>query len=218
MMRSPALRPFVLGLCFFAAAGFSARAMRAEQVPLHAPLGNLPNQIGAWSGEDTPPFAENVLTALGVDAYVSRIYATDAAAPVALYVGYYASQRTGDTIHSPQNCLPGAGWLPVHNARVDIPVAGRPSPLTVNRLVIQKGLEQQVVLYWYQSRGRVVASDYWSKVYLVYDAARYHRSDAAMVRVISPVMAGEASVEAAERRAAEFTSTMFSALERLLPA
>ena len=140
-----------------------------------------------------------------------------AESPVALYVGYYESQRTGDTIHSPQNCLPGAGWLPVRTSRIDLRVPGREEPVTVNSLLIQKGLERQVVLYWYQSHGRVVASDYLSKAYLVYDAARHRRSDAAMVRVISPVGPSDTSDRETEARAARFIQAMFPDLERLLP-
>jgi EpsI family protein len=98
-----------------------------------------------------------------------------------------------------------------------VAVAGRAEPVTVNRLLIQKGLDRQVVLYWYQSHGRVVASDFESKAYLVYDAVRRRRSDAAMVRVISPVLPTDANVEAAEARAVSLIETSFPQIDRLLP-
>ena len=92
-------------------------------------------------------------------------------------------------MHSPLNCLPGAGWQPLEKSYLPIQVAdasGMPSEITVNRYVIEKGLDQQVVLYWYQSHGRVIANEYRSKIFMVYDAARLNRSDAALVRVTSP--------------------------------
>ena len=115
---------------------------------------------------------------------------------VGLYVGYHDSQRQGDTIHSPLNCLPGAGWQPLEQGRITVSVrdhgTARPAPIEVNRVVIGKGLDRQLVLYWYQSHRRVVASEYWGKVYTVLDAMRYNRTDAAMVRVITPVRDGRA--------------------------
>lgn len=209
-------RLFLLAMCFLAAAGLGARAARPEQVGLPAPLTSLPNTVDTWTGQEAP-FAPEVTRALGVDDYVHRVYASATNQPVSFYVGYYASQRTGDTIHSPANCLPGAGWLPVRSARVALEVPGRAAPITINRLLIQKGLDRQVVLYWYQSHGRVVASDYWSKAYLVWDAARHGRSDAAMVRVITPLAGGQDAERAANDRAARFIQMVFPSLDRLLP-
>ena len=95
--------------------------------------------------------------------------------PVGLYAGYYRSQRQGDTIHSPQNCLPGAGWRPVSSATINLTSPGGSVP--VNQYVIQKGLDQQVVLYWYQGRGRVVANEYANKALLMWDAATLQRTN-----------------------------------------
>ena len=103
-----------------------------------------------------------------------------------LYIGYFRSQRTGATIHSPKNCLPGAGWNPAQSSVYQLPLDdGRKVP--INLYLIRKGLESEVVLYWYQSHGRVVASEYWGKFYLVYDALRLNRTDAALVRITVPV-------------------------------
>lgn len=216
--RRAVWRLFIVAFLLFAAAAIADRAARHD-VGSHPPsIERLPMSIGAWRGYQAPPFSDEVLAQLGVDDYVNRVYVagTDAL-PVSLYVGYYRSQRAGDTMHSPQNCLPGAGWLPVSTTRITIPVdAGR--RVTINRLIIEKGLERQAVLYWYQSRGRVVASEYWSKAYLVYDTIRENRSDAAMVRVIAPVLASDADEAAAEARAVEFVQETFPAISRLLPA
>ncbi len=218
MMPPPAStwRLLIVSGCLLATSLLGAKAFRPEMVTLHTPLVEMPRTIGAWSGQDAPAFAADVLAALGVDDYINRVYvASDT--PISLYVGYYQSQQTGDTIHSPQNCLPGAGWLPVTTAQVELPVDGRAEPVTINRLLIQKGADRQVVFYWYQSHGRVIASDYWSKAYLVLDAMRRNRSDAAMVRIISPVLPSDTDERAAQERGAAFVKAAFPQLDRLLP-
>lgn len=216
-MTRPAWRLVIVGCCLLAAAVMGARAAQPHSAALPTPLLYIPKTIEHWTGHDAPAFAPDVLAALGVDDYINRVYvASDV--PVSLYVGYYESQQTGDTMHSPQNCLPGAGWLPVTTSQVDLSVDGRPEPITINRLLIQKGTDRQVVFYWYQSHGRVVASDYWSKVYLVLDAMRRNRSDAAMVRVISPVLPSDADERAAQERGAAFVKAAFPQVDRLLPS
>jgi EpsI family protein len=135
-------------------------------------------------------------------------------------IGYYQSQREGDTMHSPLNCLPGAGWLPVSQSRTKIQVKDGESTreIEVNDFVIEKGLDRQAVLYWYQSHGRVVASEYWGKIYTVTDAIRLNRTDAAMVRVICPVSGSDGAAERrAEEAATAFTKAMFPLLGRYLP-
>jgi len=167
------------------------------------------------------PLPADSLATLGVDDYVSRVYvdagtATGAAAqPVSLYVGYYASQRQGDTIHSPQNCLPGAGWQPVEGGRIQLPVGGR--SVEVNRYVIEKGLDRQVVLYWYQGRGRIVASEYANKFWLMVDAARVHRTNGALVRVMAPIGSNAANLGSADRAVIDFSRALLSQLNGFLP-
>jgi EpsI family protein len=104
---------------------------------------------------------------------------------VSLYIGYYASQRQGDTIHSPQNCLPGAGWQVLDSGRVTL--TSPAGPVDVNRYLIGKGLDRQMVLYWYQGRNRIIASEYTNKLFLMVDAARLHRTSGGLVRLIAPV-------------------------------
>jgi EpsI family protein len=137
--------------------------------------------------------------------------------PIGLYVGYYGSQRQGDTMHSPLNCLPGAGWSPVSFRRMSISVpssAEASRDITVNRYVIEKGLDRQLVLYWYQGHGRVVASEYLGKIYMVLDAIRTNRTDGAMVRIIAPIVTDEAHAEA---QAVGFAQVLFPLLGRYLP-
>ena len=176
----------VVALALIVACGVYARgSARPEQPVPRTSLADLPLTLGAWQGAEASPLADDVLSELGVDDYLNRHYTAVSAAPVSVYVGYYASQRQGDTIHSPQNCLPGAGWQPIFSDRTTI--AAGSSALPVNRFVIQKGLARQAVLYWYQGRGRVVANEFANKGLLMLDAARLRRTDGGLVRLISPV-------------------------------
>jgi EpsI family protein len=163
-----------------------------------------------------------VIAVLGVDDYVNREYLSRTEPYVGLYVGFYKSQRQGDTMHSPLNCLPGAGWLPVKEDRTTFSVSGGDGvqrDITVNQFVIQKGLDRLMVLYWYQSHGRSIASEYTSKLYMVYDAMRLNRTDAAMVRVITPITGTGPSDEAdAARRAKTFVQDLFPSLASVLPS
>lgn len=204
-------RAIVVVVLLAAAAVFGARA-DADEPPIdREPLTTLPYELDEWSGRDARPFPDDVVALLGVDDYVHRTYLNGAAVPVSLYAGYYTSQRQGDTIHSPQNCLPGAGWRPISSTIVSLPTArGR---VSVNQYVIQKGLDKQVVLYWYQGRGRVVANEYRNKLLMMWDAATEGRTNGGLVRVMTPVTAGaDAAAEAAA-----FATTLLPRLERFMP-
>jgi EpsI family protein len=126
-------------------------------------------------------------------------------------------------MHSPLNCLPGSGCEPISQTYARVPLAGGvneggPSAITINRYVVQKGLERQLVLYWYQAHGRVIASEYWSKFYLIRDAVRLNRTDGALVRVIAPVVGDGPDAEArAERLGTAFIQAMFTRLSAYLP-
>jgi EpsI family protein len=194
------------------AALYSGRSTSAEAVVAREPLSSLPNVLGQWHGREAPPLADDVLGQLGVDDYVNRQYARPGGPPIGIYVGYYASQRQGDTIHSPQNCLPGAGWLPVETRVTELHGGARTVP--VNEFVIQKGLDRQVVLYWYQGRGRVIASEYANKAFLMLDAARLHRTNGGLVRLIAPVVSTTGS---ARSELADFAGALLARLDGHLP-
>lgn len=180
-------------------------------LPVRTALNDLPSDLGRWRSVASHQFDPDTIAVLRADDYVGRTYArrTDVAD---LFIGYYASQRQGQTMHSPMNCLPGAGWQPLSAQRLQIDV-GTAVPIDSNRYVIQKGLEKQLVLYWYQSHGRTVASEYAAKAYLVLDSIRLGRSDAALVRVISPIGRDEV---AAERSAVDFVRALQPMLARHL--
>ncbi len=143
--------------------------------------------IGAWGVEQSRPSSEVVLLKKPLHrSSDSSPRSLHVQIPAWLYVGYYQSQRTGATYHSPQNCLPGAGWQFVESTYLPVTVGG--SVVTINQVVIQKGLDKQVILYWYHDRGRVIASEYWAKAYLLWDAATRNRTDGALVRISVPVV------------------------------
>jgi EpsI family protein len=200
-------------IAMLATAGiYVSRGASAEAVVQRDPLAALPMTIAGWSGREAAPLADDVVAQLGVDDYINRRYARAGTAPVGLYVGYYSSQRQGDTIHSPQNCLPGAGWRPVASRIAEVKTG--PRTLSVNEYVIQKGLDRQVVLYWYQGRGRIVANEYANKALLMLDAARLYRTNGGLVRVIGPVVT---TTDAAVAELSAFVAALFPHLQKHLP-
>ena len=176
-------------------------------------LRNLPYSLVSWKGVEQPIDAQ-IIQIAGVSDYTNRVYVDQATAPVLLYVGYYATQRTGDTIHSPKNCLPGDGWEPIRSGYATIPMASG-SPIVVNEYVIQRDTDQDLVFYWYQGRGRVIASEYAGKVWMVADAISRNRTDGALVRIITPITDGEAN---AYTRLVKFTQALFPHLDGFIPS
>lgn len=209
-------RSAALCVCFIVTAGVLARASMAEPTPTRASFAQLPYRIGDFQGRHAGDLDQKVLDVLGVEEYVNRTYRSSASnLPVGFYLGYWASQREGDAIHSPMNCLPGAGWAPVETSRISLPLGGVDSE--VNRVIIEKSGERLLVLYWYQSHGRVVASEYWSKIHMVLDAMKTARTDAAMVRIVVPIPNTAATADA-EREATAFAKALHPMLQRHLPA
>jgi EpsI family protein len=212
-------RAIVVFACLAGGAGVIARAQRYETVPLRTSFALFPMQVGAWRGIQEPPFDADVLRVLGVNDYLTRAYFRPDKAGVGLYIGYWESQRQGDTIHSPLNCLPGSGWDPVSKTTIEVPNGIGADRIAVNRYIVRKGLDSQVILYWYQSHGHVVASEYWSRLLLIRDAVRLNRTDGSIVRVIAPVLPGADDAErVAERTAAQFVTTLFPLLSTYLPS
>jgi EpsI family protein len=166
-------------VAFLAAAAVVTRARTDHPQPPPA-LAAIPLTLAAWSGSDVPLDAETIRET-GADAYVTRTYAAASDAPVDLYVAYYAQQRPTVSIHSPLNCLPGTGWETLDVSTIDLPVG------QARRLIVRKNLDRALVLYWYAIHGRVVASELASKAWLLHDAMRFGRSDAALVRIVVPI-------------------------------
>ena len=185
-----------------------------ESTPPARPLSDFPRDIGSYRTVSDIPFDQNTLKILGVTDYFNRVYFSPSHGELGLYVGYFRTQRTGAQIHSPKNCLPGAGWQPMDSTIYQLALDdGRKVP--INLYVIRKDLDQEVVLYWYQSHGRVVASEYWGKFYMVYDAIRLNRTDAALVRITAPVRGGD--VEEARARALTFAKQVSVDVDQIIP-
>ena len=233
MTRNLVLRALLLSGCVMGCALLLSHVTRSESVPLRAPLSQFPMRLTEWQGNRVADLDANVLNQLKVTEYLNRVYRVESGVPVGLYIGYYDTQSQGETMHSPLNCLPGSGWQPVRSGRMRLPLqAGEiaptglpltaPSSIEINRYLVQKSGDSLLVLYWYQSHGRVVASEYWGKIYTVLDALRLNRTDAALVRVVIPVVnptpAPDPGAEArAEALGINFVHTMFPVLVRYLP-
>jgi len=203
----------VAGLLASTAAFLRARSDR-EELPPRRQLSALPRQFEHWTSRDLG-IDSSVREILGPGEFLSRLYLHPERAYVDLFIAYFPSQRTGNSIHSPKNCLPGSGWSPLQSGHAQIQGPdGR--PITVNRYLISKGMDRQLVLYWYQSHDRAIASEYWAKFYLVADAIRLNRTDGALVRLSSPIAQGE-TLESAERRLVGFAQYILPTLDEYIP-
>jgi EpsI family protein len=131
---------------------------------------------------------------------------------VGLFVAFFKSQRGGVTPHSPKVCLPGNGWTPESSRIISVSVPGETAPIPVNRFVVTNDEERSLVLYWYQNPRGATANEYLSKIYLIFDALRYHRSDEALIRVI--VRMGENGDPSAEAHAIQFIRDFYLPLKR----
>jgi EpsI family protein len=175
------------------------------------PLKEFPSQLGGWRqlGDDQRLDAETEKV-LRADDYLSRNFVADGLT-ASFYVGYYATQRNGATYHSPLNCLPGSGWVMSDPGRLTIFPKGGGAPFEANRFIVANGRERALMIYWYQGRGRAVASEYWGKIYTVLDSVRRSRSDGAMIRVMvsvgnSPEDAQKAALDMASQAAANLSN------------
>jgi EpsI family protein len=199
----------ILGLgCLLLGAGHTQQT----PAPLSAPLTTLPTELEGYRGADRTISDEERRVA-GVSAYLFRGFTQDSAVAFSVYVGYYDRQVQGKTIHSPKNCLPGAGWEVVSAREEQLEVGSRSVP--VNRYTLVNAGNKAVVYYWYQGRGRVESNEYRVKLQLLRDSALRGRSEEALVRVVVPVLGSEAEAAALARRvSARLVPEMF----RVLPA
>ena len=182
-----------------------------ERVELRAPLDSVPRVIAGATAHDQQ-IPEDERRVAGMDASLMRIYVKDSTPAFTLYVGYYESQTQGKAVHSPKNCLPGAGWEPVETGTLS--VALPTGEVTVNRYVLEKGNQRAVAYYWYQGRDRIAWNEYAVKWELFRDKARYGRSDEALVRVVVPITGPDDKPDEVVRSVA---GTVMPALDQLLP-
>ena len=221
-LNSPAARIVTVLLVIQAAVLYSA--VRPEFIPDSRPLEGMPRTLGSWQLLQTGVIEQEVLDVLKADDLLNRTYCTSALGDCVktgqgvaanLFVAAFRTQRTGKAPHSPKNCLPGSGWVKISSGEIPIDV-GRGSPISVNRYVVAYGSQQDLVLYWYQSRDRVVANEYKAKFWVIRDAIRLNRTDTALVRVIVPVTNRDEAQ--AQATATDFVKSFYSTLLDYLPS
>ncbi len=177
---------------------------RGEAEVTRTRLAEFPEKIGDWRQKGSEirfdPQTESVLRA---DDYTQRVYLAPDGRTVNAYVGYYASQKSGATYHSPQNCLPGAGWTMRDPDRIEISTPNGKT-FTANRYVVENGADREILIYWYEGRGRTEASEYRDKLQTIFDSVLRRRSDGSMVRVMTTIGKDEnAANQSAVKLAAE---------------
>jgi EpsI family protein len=193
------LRFAITALLLTATSLFLRQHGRDEYQPSRQSFASFPMQVGIWEGRDVA-ITPDVFEVLGPGDFLAREYHDGGIndPSVGLFLAYFPTQRTGDTFHSPKDCLPGAGWSSIESSRVNISLPGQ-EPSLVNREVIGKGTQRGLVLYWYWVHGRVVASEYDAKFYLIKDSLLLHRSDGSMIRVATELRRHETSALAQQR-------------------
>lgn len=190
---------------------------RAETLPPAPPLAALSKVIGTWTTFQEGVVEKEVQDVLKADDTLTRSFSSPGfPTAVGLFIAGFRSQRNGKAPHSPKNCLPGSGWVQNEQGFANLTIPGRAEPIVVNRYVVQKGDDKSLVIYWYQSRDRVVASEYSAKGYVVLDAIRDNRTDSALVRVIVPVVNN--NVDQAMNTATQFIQAAYTPIRRQLPA
>jgi exosortase D (VPLPA-CTERM-specific) len=189
---------------------------RQEIQPERKLFAAFPTSLGVWQGH---PSSLDVQTeqALGLTDYVLSDFTRQDGRPVNLYVAYYASQRSGQSPHSPSVCLPGNGWQITTLERTSYSNSDLSVSLPLNRVIISQGSKRQLVYYWFDERGMKIANEYWSKLYLLKDAILRNRTDGALVRLTTPIYPGERESDA-DKRLQDFTQAVVPKLVGFLPS
>lgn len=192
-----------------------ASARRPERALLRSPLGTLQVTVAGFA-VDERVISDDEQRVAGMHDYVYRVFQRDSGSAFSVYVGYYESQATGKTIHSPRNCLPGAGWQAVESGpKVVATDAGE---VTVNRYILANGQVQALVYYWYQGRGRVAWNEYRVKWDLLRDAALRGRTEEALVRIMIPLAPSRGSdAEEWQRRQKDADDLAATVARKLIP-
>jgi EpsI family protein len=204
------------GFVSFQALGAFLLVNRTEYQPTPLPLTALASQLGSWKMVSEYSIEKEVQDVLQATDTLNRIY-QDTSAPggVSLFIAFFKSQRSGVAPHSPRNCLPGNGWVPERSEIVRYPLPGSTEGIEVNQYIVQRGDTKNVVVYWYQSQHRVVASEYKAKFFVMADAIAKNRTDTSLVKIIAPVVNDD--VPGAIAVAKRFVAISFEPISRALP-
>lgn len=208
----------VLAVLLMFAATWYVMQSTSEVTPVQIKksLSKFPHTIGGYALSNSFQSSAEVIEMLGVDDYIQYNYIRPDGRRINLYVGYYEAVGVNGGYHSPRNCIPGGGWGidGIEGRKLDIGIDGDTSS-TVSEMLIRRGSEYQVVYYWYQNRGRIIASEYWEKIYQVLDAMLKSRRDGTFVRIMASVD-GE-NISATEAEVKFFSEQVMSQLEDYLP-
>ena len=185
-----------------------------EAVPIRKSLDSFPTAVGDWQAREGALLELDTLNVLKAKDYLMRRDQDPSGKSLWLFIGYWDSQRKGAQPHSPTNCLPGAGWEPLEVSRVTIPLPSPLAPITVNRFLIQKDRDQQVVFYWYQYQGKAIAGELAARIAMLKNSIQRHRTDGALVRISSPVYG---SVRDTSDRLEKYIQAMYPVLGEYLP-
>jgi EpsI family protein len=203
-------------MILISAIGLLKFAHRSEVIKAHKSFAEFPKQIGEWVGKESR-FDQEIYDILGVDDSFLGNYRSPEGRVINLYIGYYQSQKEGDIIHSPRNCMPGSGWKITDSGMETIRTAGlEDRDIPVAKLNLQNGAQKQVSLYWFQSRGRIIYSEYWQKIYLVTDSISKRRTDGSFVRLITPI--NENNEDEAIETLKNFAESLMPILREFIPS
>ncbi|ABB31737.1 EpsI family protein [Geobacter metallireducens RCH3] len=213
-VRHLPLQPVLALVLLFATAALSHGVEFREKMPIKRPFTSFPQEVGEWRGA-RQAMEQKFLDELTLSDYVIVNYHNPTDREINFYTAYYESQRKGESIHSPATCLPGSGWVFEESGNTQISLSGSRS-MTVNRAFMQKGEVRQLTYYWFPQRGRILTSPWQLKIYAFWDALTRHRTDGALVRIITPVYPNE-RVDVAEERLQAFTRQIVPVLDGFLP-
>jgi len=188
----------------------------APVIPPRQTLADFPHSLGSWQMIDESAMSGRMEGVLGADDYILRDYHNSAGQVAGLFVAYYRAMHAGEGPHSPRNCMPGAGWAPVESGRVELGHDDAGHPLWANRFVVEKDGQRTLLVYWFQARGRTIASEYWGLFYQVWDALGRRRRDEALVRVTIP-LSRDANVDAALSVALDLAHATQPQLSKFVP-
>lgn len=206
-----------LVVCLFAVTAFGLHGLdRSQAVPLERPLSDFPTEISRWRAVGNETLPENIVEVLGVDDYVSRRYVSPSGDSVHFYASYFETTYGGKGYHSPRNCMPGSGWDVASLEKVPLRiVGGSERSVEVSSMVMQKGADKELVLYWYQGRGRIMATEYSERIYRVIDSLFEGRTDGAFIRIIASADSGD--IAESRRTALNFAAEVIPVLDGYLP-
>lgn len=203
----------VIVILLVSTAGLTTLFSHSERIKPHRPFSQFPLVLGPWQGV-TSQMDEKVYNILGVEDYIMADFSKSPGQSVNLYVGFYQSQSKGDLIHSPKNCMPGSGWNIIQSSVIPVALPKSGKTIKIAKLLLANGAHKQVVYYWFQSRGRIISSEYMQKIWLVLDSIMKNRTDGSFVRLVAPVTESEAEAEAL---LTQFADDVYPALNQFIP-